>query len=151
MINPVVTPTRDLLFRSGVDLKLTFNTGPNKESLEGRPDLKSKFQYYVSQQNIEEKLNRLFQDPKVVESIIKMENDRDNGRRYEAADTFHNALIEKVLQTAKKNAWQHLMQDSPDIQQLNQQAQIEGLAATQRKQGNSKRADQLQTLVEMSK
>jgi hypothetical protein len=151
MVNPTVNPTRDLLYRSGVDLKLTFNTGPNKESLEGRPDLKSKFQYYISQQNIEEKLNKLFQDPKVVESIIKMENDRDNGRRYEAADTFHNALIERVLKEAKQNAWKHMSQDTPDIQQLNTLARQEGLAATQRKQGNQRRADQLQTIIEMSK
>jgi hypothetical protein len=151
MVNPTVNPTRDLLYRSGVDLKLTFNTGPNKESLEGRPDLKSKFQYYISQQNIEEKLNKLFQDPKVVESIIKMENDRDNGRRYEAADTFHNALIERVLKEAKQNAWKHMSQDTPDIQQLNTLARQEGLAATQRKQGNHRRADQLQTIIEMSK
>ena len=93
MVNHTVSPTRDLLFRSGVDMKLTFNTGPNKESLEGRPDLKSKYQYYVSKQNLEEKFNNLFQDPRIVDSIIKMENDRANGRRYEAGDTFHNALI----------------------------------------------------------
>ena len=151
MVNPTVSPTRDLLFRSGVDLKLTFNTGPNKESLEGRADLKSKFQYYVSQQNIEEKLNRLFTDPRVVESIIKMENDRANGRRYDAGDTFHNALIERVLKDAKNTAWQMMMNDSPDIQQLNQQARMEGLAATQRRQGQSKKADQIQELLELNK
>jgi hypothetical protein len=151
MVNPTVTPTRDLLFRSGVDLKLTFNTGPNKESLEGRPDLKSKFQYYVSQQNLEEKFNDLFQDPRVVESILKMENDKANGRRYEAADTFHNALIERVLKEAKDNAWKMMMNDTPDIQQLNQQARMEGLAATQRRQGRSDRANQIQDLLEMNK
>ena len=151
MVNPTVSPTRDLLFRSGVDLKLTFNTGPNKESLEGRPDLKSKFQYYVSQQNLEEKFNNLFQDPRIVDSIIKMENDRANGRRYEAGDTFHNALIEKVLKDAKATAWQMMMQDTPDIQQLNQQARMEGLAATQRRQGKTTKADQIQDLLEMNK
>jgi hypothetical protein len=151
MVNPTVNPTRDLLFRSGVDLKLTFNTGPNKESLEGRPDLKSKFQYYVSQQNIEGKLQALFQDPKVIESIVQMENDRDNGRRYDASTTFHNARIERILKEAKVNAWQHLMNDTPDIQQLNQQARLEALAATQRKQGNSQRADQVQQLLDIAK
>lgn len=151
MVNPTVNPTRDLLFRSGVDLKLTFNTGPNKESLEGRPDLKSKYQYYVSQQNIEGKLQALFQDPKVIESIVQMENDRDNGRRYDAATTFHNSRIERILKEAKVNAWQHLMNDSADIQQLNQQARLEALAATQRKQGNSQRADQVQQLLDIAK
>ena len=151
MVNPTVTPTRDLLFRSGVDLKLTFNTGPNKESLEGRPDLKSKYQYYVSQQNIEGQLEKLFQDPKVIDSILKMENDRDNGRRYDPSTTFHNSRIEKILKDAKQAAWQHLMNDSPDIQQLNQQARLESLAATQRKQGNSQRADEVQALLDIRK
>ena len=151
MVNPTVNPTRDLLFRSGIDLKLTFNTGPNKESLEGRPDLKSKYQYYVSQQNIEGKLQALFQDPKVIESIIQMENDRDNGRRYDAASTFHNARIERILKEAKTNAWQHLMNDSADIQELNQRARLEALAATQRKQGNNQRADQVQQLLDIPK
>ncbi|MEY4418021.1 MAG: hypothetical protein RIQ88_459, partial [Actinomycetota bacterium] len=122
-----------------------------KESLEGRPDLKSKFQYYVSQQNIEGQLERLFQDPKVIDSILKMENDRDNGRRYDASTTFHNSRIEKILKDAKQVAWQHLMNDSPDIQQLNQQARLEALAATQRKQGNSQRADEVQALLDIRK
>ena len=36
--------------RSGLNLKQTFNTGPNGEDLEGHPDLKSKFQFYMGQQ-----------------------------------------------------------------------------------------------------
>mgnify|MGYP007000313717 len=45
--------TRELLMRSGLNLKQTFNTGPNGEDLLGHPDLKSKFQFYMGQQNIE--------------------------------------------------------------------------------------------------
>jgi hypothetical protein len=80
-----------------------------------------------------------------------MENDRDNGRRYDASSTFHNARIERILKEAKVNAWQHLMNDSADIQQLNQQARLEALAATQRRQGNSQRADQVQQLIDIAK
>jgi hypothetical protein len=44
-----------------------------------------------------------------------------------------------------------MMQDTPDIQQLNQQARMEGLAATQRRQGKTTKADQIQDLLELNK
>lgn len=150
-VNPATTPTRELLFRSGVDLKLTFNTGPQGESLEGRPDLKSKWQYYVSQQNIEAQLERLFKDRQVVQSILDMEEDRAAGRRYEASETFHVPLIERILKEAKSTAWAQLMNDSPDLQALNEQARFAALSGTLRKQGNRTEANSIEELLSITK
>lgn len=150
-INPATNPTRELLFRSGVDLKLTFNTGPQGESLEGRPDLKSKWQYYVSQQNIEAQLEQLFKDRQVVQSILDMEEDRAAGRRYEASETFHVPIIEKILKNAKSTAWAQLMNDSPDLQALNEQARFAALSGTLRKQGNRTEANSIEELLSITK
>jgi hypothetical protein len=150
-VNPATNPTRELLFRSGVDLKLTFNTGPNNESLEGRPDLKSKWQYYVSQQNIEAQLENLFKDRQVVQSILDMEEDRSAGRRYEASETFHVPLIEQVLKTAKTTAWAQLMNDSTDLQELNNKARLEALSGKLRKQGDRGQANNIEEILSIAK
>ena len=150
-VNPATNPTRELLFRSGVDLKLTFNTGPNNESLEGRPDLKSKWQYYVSQQNIEAQLENLFKDRQVVQSILDMEEDRAAGRRYEASETFHVPLIEQVLKNAKTTAWAQLMNDSTDLQELNNKARLEALSGKLRKQGDRGQANNIEQILSIAK
>lgn len=147
MINPGTNPTRELLFRSGVDLKLTFNTGPNNESLEGNPELKSKWQYYIGKQNVEGQLTELFKDRQVVQSIIDMEEDRAANRVYEADETFHVPLIERVLKDAKQTAWQQMMNDSPDVQELNQKATLEALSGKLRKQGKREQANDIEQIL----
>lgn len=150
-VNPATNPTRELLFRSGIDLKLTFNTGPEGESLEGRPDLKSKWQYYVSQQNIEAQLEQVFKDRQVVQSILDMEEDRAAGRRYEASETFHVPIIEKILKNAKSVAWTQLMNDSPDLQALNEQARFAALSGKLRKQGKRTEANSIEEILSITK
>jgi hypothetical protein len=51
-INIGTNETRSWLMRSGINLKQTFNTGPNGESLEGEPALKSQYQFYMGQQEV---------------------------------------------------------------------------------------------------
>ena len=104
--------TRELLFRSGVNLKQTFNTGPNGENLEGHPDLKSKFQFYMGQENVEAELTDMIQRyPQIKESIIEMEKDRAAGENYEPRQTLHADQFRSVLSNAKKRAWALLLQD----------------------------------------
>jgi hypothetical protein len=104
--------TRELLFRSGVNLKQTFNTGPNGENLEGHPDLKSKFQFYMGQENVEAELTDMIQRyPQIKESIIEMEKDRASGENYEPRQTLHADQFRSVLSNAKKRAWALLLQD----------------------------------------
>ena len=66
-INTRTTPTRELLFRSGLSLKQTFNTGPQGQELEGHPDLKSRYQFYMGSLNIEAQLEKAFQDPAIMQ------------------------------------------------------------------------------------
>jgi len=105
--------TRELLMRSGLNLKQTFNTGPNGENLEGHPDLKSKFQFYMGQQNIEAQLTEVFTD-QVRDSIIQMGIDKTSRRSYEPRHTLHGAVIHNVFNNTKKNAWNMLLED-PEI------------------------------------
>ena len=109
----VMNETRDLLLRSGLNLKQTFNTGPNGEELEGHPDLKSKFQFYMGQQNIEAQLSEVFTD-QVKDSIRQMDVDRNSRRSYEPRHTLHGAVIHNVFNNAKKIAWDMLL-DDPEI------------------------------------
>ena len=112
-LNIGTNETRELLMRSGLNLKQTFNTGPNGEGLEHHPDLKSKYQFYMGQQNLEGQLAEMFEkDPGMKESILKMEKDRAGGREYESHNTYHGPPIRALFRRAKKNAWQLLMEDT---------------------------------------
>jgi hypothetical protein len=102
--------TRELLMRSGLNLKQTFNTGPNGENLEGMSDLKSKFNFYMGQQNSEAMLAEVMTD-QVKASILRMEEDRANGRSYEPRNTEHGVIIHQVFKTAKATAWNLLLED----------------------------------------
>ena len=139
-INIGTNETRELLMRSGLNLKQTFGTGPNGEGLERYPDLKSKYQFYMGQQNLEGQLAEMFEkDPGMKESIIKMEKDRFMGREYEAHDTYHSAPIRALFNRAKKNAWDLLMQDTEyggQAQQLVNLHEYQQLGNHLRKQGD---------------
>ena len=110
-INIGTNETRAWLMRSGVNLKQTFNTGPNGEDLEGRPNLKSKFQFYMGQQNVEEKLKGVLENPEIQDSILRMEQAHRSGRHYSPGDTAHSDLIAEIFAIAKKEAWHLLMND----------------------------------------
>lgn len=150
-INPSTNPTRELIFRSGLDLRTTFNTGPNGESLEGQPELKSKWQYYLSQQNLEDQLATLFKDRQVVQSIFDMEEDRAAGRRYEASETFHVPLMAQIINESKKIAWAQLLAESPDAQELANQARLSSLGSKLRKSGDRDQANYIEDLISIPK
>ena len=102
--------TRELLMRSGLNLKQTFNTGPSGEDLEGHPDLKSKFQFYMGQQNIEAQLSEVFTD-QIRDSINQMDIDRNSRRSYEQINTLNGRTIHNVFNNAKSIAWSMLLED----------------------------------------
>ena len=146
-------PTRELLFRSGLNLKQTFNTGPGGESLEGYPDLKSKYQFYMGQQNIEAQLEKAF-TPQIIDSIKDMERDRDSGKVYEPRYTLHGRIIEEIFRNAKKQAWQMLLQDK-DIggkaSTLEYLHQIGQLGNKLRMQGQPDAAENVQRQIDQLK
>ena len=110
-INVGTNETRELLMRSGVDLVTTFGSGPDGESLEGYPDLKSKYQFYMGQQGLEGKLAELFTNPDIRRSIHDMERNRERGSIYDIDGTLHGPLIENLFYKTKEAAWQQMLTD----------------------------------------
>jgi len=139
-LNVGTNETREMLFRSGLNLKQTFNTGPNGESLEGYPDLKSKYQFYMGQQNIEKQLEKLLiKNDSIRNSIFKMEKARDRGDVFEAANTVHGPVIQEVFKTAKRQAWTMLINDQEyggKAQRLNFVHQLQVIGNKKRKRGD---------------
>ena len=146
-INVGTNETREMLFRSGVKLKQTFNTGPDGEPLEHHPDLKSRFQFFMGQQNLEAQLSKVLSNPQIKGSILKMEKDRDGGRTYDAIDSFHGPIIREIFYTAKKNAWKMLLQDPKlggKANNLDYLHDMKLLGNKLRKQGDYSKEQQLQ-------
>ena len=144
--------TRELLMRSGLNLKQTFHSGPNGESLETHPDLKSKYRFYMGQQNVEAQLTELFAKyPDMKESIIKMEEDRAKGQSYETRNTEHGEHIFEILRRAKKQAWMMLLED-PELggkaKALSNAHELGLLADKARKRGAYDRVSKLEAQVE---
>ena len=100
--------TRELLMRSQLDLKQTFNTGPRGETLDNRPDLKSKFQFYMGQQNIEAQIEQVM-TPQIIDSIIRAEK---STKDFNPKHTLYGQVVLPILEAAKLNAWSMLQQDA---------------------------------------
>lgn len=144
-INMDTTPTRELLFRSLYDVKTTFNTMPSGGELP--PKLKSKFQAYMGQQNVESQLTNLFKNPQIIQSIQRMEQERNSGRRDVDPMTYmHNEEISKIMTNAKKQAWVMMTNDtevSPMIK-----AQMDRKAVDNfRKNGQYDKVEQYQQIL----
>ena len=151
-LNLGTTPTRELLFRTGINLKQTFNTLSDGTSLENYPDLKSKYQFYLGRQNIEAQLEELFaKNPAYVESIQQVERDRASNHNYTPEGSLHGPAILAIINQAKKAAESMLRNDStykPLIGQLQQMHEYQRLAAEQRKSGDYKTSRELLQQVE---
>jgi hypothetical protein len=142
------TPTRELLFRSLYDVKTTVNTSPGDGGVELSPKLKSKFQSFIGQQNLEAQLDRLFANPQIIESILKMESDRNSGvRDIDPMTYMHNQEINNLFQTAKQRAWV-AMQNDADVAPM-VRAQMNKVAINNmRKQGQFDQADAYSQLLD---
>lgn len=135
------TATRDLFFRSGIDAKVTFNTGPNGEVL--TPAMKSKYQELIGQQNLEAQLTEEFKNPQMLQSILQMEADRAANRPYSVDETLHGARISSLINQAKKTAWSQLQVSEDKVGNLVRQTAVRQLSTKARKAGNNDRANQL--------
>lgn len=148
-LNLDTTPTRELLFRSLFDIKTTVNTLPGEGGGQLPTKLKSKFQYFIGQQNIERQLDTLFARPEIMESILRMENDRNSGRRDVDPMTYmHNQRINDIFKTAKQNAWVAMQNDSEVKPMI--KAQMDRVAInTIRQSGQYDRADAYNQLIDL--
>ena len=124
-LNLTQSPGRQLLFNSGYDLRIGTYYGPDGTNLTDHPEIRSKFQQAIGQQNLELKLNELAEDPRIIESIEIMNRDIRSGNRgdFEPGDYYHNRQIEYWFNQARNAAWGQI-QGQPDIQRIkNEQAQ----------------------------
>ena len=110
---------REFLFNSGYDLRQTTYFAPDGTDLTDAPEIRSRFQRAIGLQNLELKLNKLAEDPKIIASMEEMQADIKNGNRslYESKDYYHNIILKKLFRDAKKTAWQQIEADL-DIQEL---------------------------------
>jgi len=132
------SPGRKLFFDSGYDLRMSTYYGPDGTDLTDSPQLRSKFQEFIGQQNIELQLNKMAVDPRVLKSMEQMNWDRRNGNRdIDARKAYHhNLLIDRLFKTARKNAWRQMLQNE-QVQQLIKEDRQKKALINRRKQETS--------------
>ena len=112
-------PGRQLLFDSGYDLRLSTYYGPDGTDLTDSPRLRSEFQRYIGMQNIEKKLNKLAEDPRVQNSLREMNADLRSGRKdLDPMKAYlHNKLIRRLFYKARLKAWA-MMKANSEVEAL---------------------------------
>ena len=129
--NMEMNPGRKLLFESGYDLRASTYYSPNGDDLSDSPKVRSLFQKAIGDQNLELKLIKLAEDPKILASIELMNFNRNNGRRSDDPGTyFHNQKIDQIFQRARKKAWASIMSD-PAVQSIIQTTKEQKLRGIQ--------------------
>ena len=100
-------PGRKLLFDSGYDVRISTYYSPDGVDLSESPELRSLFQKFIGQENIELQLNKIADDPRVQESMALMQlhlkqgiKDMDPMKSY-----VHNKMIKVIFDKARKKAW----------------------------------------------
>ena len=117
---------RKLLFDSGFDMRMSVLSSPDSLDLSNNPLLRSLFQKAIGEQNLEDELNRLAADPKIKASLARMEWDLNNGARGNdpMQSYYHNRVIYKLFQSARKRAWAQISNHPEAVQLYNQQKYI---------------------------
>ena len=75
------SPGRQFLFESGYDLRLSTYYAPDSTNLTDAPNIRSKFQKAIGDQNLERELDKLAKDPKAIASLALMRKDIRDGKR----------------------------------------------------------------------
>ena len=150
-ISKIGSQSREMIFRSGVNLNQTFTTTPDGLSLKEYPEVISRFQYLISQQNLEQQFEQLFKDPSVLKSILDMERDHANGITLSPNETAHGIQIQRIFRTAKLNAWAELQAEDATVGRLAEEAHLKKLETRARKKGDTNRAAELDRLQNIPK
>ena len=110
---------RNFLFDSGYDLRMSTYYAPDSTNLTDSPRVRSEFQRYIGMQNLERELDKLAVNPKIIASMEKMYADIKAGLRdqYDARDYYHNIMIDRLFQQARRRAWAQ-MRDNPEAIEL---------------------------------
>ena len=117
------SPGRNMLFDSGYDLRLSTYYAPDGTNLTDSPRVRSEFQRAIGQQNLERELDKLAVDPKILASIEQMYRDIRAGKRgqYNARDYYHNIIIKRMFDKARKRAWREISDEAGIAQLIREQ------------------------------
>ena len=98
---------RQLLFNSGYDLRTSTYYAPDGTKLTDNAVIRSLFQQAIGEQNLELKLDKLADDPKILASLEQMRADIKSGKRgdFDVKDYYHNRIIERIFYNARRQAW----------------------------------------------
>ena len=118
-VNLDYSPGRKLLFESGFATNLSTFNAPDGTDLKRAPRVRSKFQEAIGKQNLEQKLNSLAKNPKIIASIKEMKADARKGNRDLDPDKsyYHLKIISKLFRDAEKRAWASISRD-PAVEEL---------------------------------
>ena len=123
-------PGRKLLFDSGYDLRLSTYAAPDGTDLSESPELRSLFQQYIGQENLELALNRLADDPRIQASMQQMYKDMKSGGFNKAKDPmkayFHNKKIQQLFNKARRKAWARMLSNE-EVMALKEEARRKAL------------------------
>ena len=150
-------PGRKFLFRSNYDLGITSYTAPDGTSLRDNPGVRSLFQQYIGDQDLEGKLAKLALRPDVQRSLQEMEEDLRSGRANKPPGISpmsykHNRLIHILITEAKQKAWARLSTHPDVLNALQSKALIEASIYNRRKgryQRSRNQYDDANQLLEM--
>ena len=120
------SPGRNFLFDSGYDLRMSTYYAPDSTNLTDNPRVRSEFQRLIGEQNLERELDKLAVDPKIIASMEQMYKDIKGGLRsqYDARDYYHNIIIDRLFQRARRRAWAQLS-SNPEAMQLMEEERLE--------------------------
>ncbi len=134
-LNLDTSPGRKLLFDSGYDLRLSTYYSPTGTDLSDSPVIRSMYQKAIGNQNLEHKLNKLAESPKIARSLDEMYKVIRSGQRgdYEPGDFYHNIQIDRLFNEARRKAWAEIMYN-PKVLALTQAEQIKKIKRLKKKQ-----------------
>jgi hypothetical protein len=114
---------RNFLFNSGYDLRMSTYYAPDSTNLTDNPRVRSEFQRLIGEQNLERELDKLAVDPKILASMEQMYADIRAGKRaqYDARDYYHNIIIDRLFQRARRRAWAQLTSNQEAMQLMEEE------------------------------
>tara|TARA_B000000609_G_scaffold290_1_gene206 strand:+ start:2718 stop:6401 length:3684 start_codon:yes stop_codon:yes gene_type:complete len=117
------SPGRNFLFNSGYDLRMSTYYAPDSTNLTDNPRVRSEFQRLIGEQNLERELDKLAVDPKILASMEQMYADIRAGKRaqYDARDYYHNIIIDRLFQRARRRAWAQLTSNQEAVELMEEE------------------------------
>ena len=124
-LNLVESEGRNFLFESGYDLRISTFYAPDGTNLTDDPGIRSQFQQAIGQYGLEEKLEELARDPKVIASMELMRADIRAGNRgqFNARDYYHNIVIDRLFKRTRRLAWNSIKYREDILQLIREQKQ----------------------------